>query len=345
MTASLAQALPAPGWWTRFAPAPTGPLHLGHLVNALWVWGVARAHGGRVLLRMEDHDRGRCRPAFEAGILDDLDWLGLSPDAWSTASFREQPPGGSPGHPARQGDQGGRYAQALARLEAAGAVYPCRCSRAEIARDRAAGDGAAGDGAAGDGVAGDGVAGDGVAGDGAAGEGVVGGGELRYAGRCRLAAVPAGETLARRVVLADHDEVVTDLRLGVLRQRPAAQCGDLLARDRHGNWSYQFAVVVDDLAHGIDVVIRGEDLLESCGRQQQLARLLGRTQPPRWLHHPLIYRADGRKLSKALGDTALAARRAAGASPAALLGEAAHLVGLWPAGTPLPVEAVPSLFA
>ncbi len=324
MTGPLAQALPAPGWWTRFAPAPTGPLHLGHLVNALWVWGVARAHGGRVLLRIEDHDRGRCRPAFEAGILDDLDWLGLLPDAWSTASFREQPPGGSPGHPARQGDQGGRYAQALARLEAAGAVYPCRCSRAEIARDRAAGDGAAGDGAAGDGAA---------------------GGELRYAGRCRLAAVPAGETLARRVVLADHDEVVTDLRLGVLRQRPVAQCGDLLARDRHGNWSYQFAVVVDDLAHGIDVVIRGEDLLESCGRQQQLARLLGRPQPPRWLHHPLLYRADGRKLSKALGDTALAAHRAAGASPAALLGEAAHLVGLWPAGTPLPVDAVPSLFA
>jgi glutamyl-tRNA synthetase/glutamyl-Q tRNA(Asp) synthetase len=290
---------------------------------------VARAHGGRVLLRIEDHDRGRSRPAYEAGILDDLDWLGLLPDAWSTASFREQPPGGSPGHPARQGDQGGRYALALARLEAAGAVYPCRCSRAEIARDRAAGDGAAGDGAAGGGAAGGGAA----------------GGELRYAGRCRLAAVPAGETLARRVVLADHDEVVTDLRLGVLRQRPAAQCGDLLARDRHGNWSYQFAVVVDDLAHGIDVVIRGEDLLESCGRQQQLARLLGRPQPPRWLHHPLLYRADGRKLSKALGDTALAARRAAGASPAALLGEAAHLVGLWSAGTPLPVDAVPSLFA
>jgi glutamyl-tRNA synthetase/glutamyl-Q tRNA(Asp) synthetase len=319
VTAPLAQALPAPGWWTRFAPAPTGPLHLGHLVNALWVWGVARAYGGRVLLRIEDHDRGRCRPAHEAGILDDLDWLGLVPDAWSTASFREQPPGGIPGHPARQGDQGARYALALARLEAAGAVYPCRCSRAEIARDRLAG-------------------GDDV-------DGGEAGGELRYAGRCRHAAVPAAETLARRVVLADQDEVVTDLRLGVLRQRPAAQCGDLLARDRHGNWSYQFAVVVDDLAHGIDVVIRGEDLLESCGRQQQLARLLGRAHPPRWLHHPLIYRPDGRKLSKALGDTALAARRAAGASPAALLGEAAHLVGLWPAGTPLPVEAVPALFA
>jgi glutamyl-tRNA synthetase/glutamyl-Q tRNA(Asp) synthetase len=285
---------------------------------------VARAHGGRVLLRLEDHDRGRCRPACETGILDDLDWLGLVPDAWSTASFRERLPGGVPGHPARQSDQGGRYAQALAHLEAGGAVYPCRCSRAEIARNRAA------------------SADEADAGDAGAGEASP---ELRYTGHCRHAAVPPEETLARRVVLPDHDEVVTDLRLGVLRQRPAAQCGDLLARDRHGNWSYQFAVVVDDLAHGIDVVIRGEDLLESCGRQQQLARLLGRAHPPRWLHHPLIYRPDGRKLSKALGDTALAARRAAGASPAALLGEAAHLVGLWPAGTPLPVQAVPALFA
>ena len=319
MTRPLAQALPAPGWWTRFAPAPTGPLHLGHLVNALWVWGVARAHGGRVLLRLEDHDRGRCRPAYEMGILDDLDWLGLVPDAWSTASFRERPPGGVPGHPARQSDQGGRYAQALARLEAVGAVYPCRCSRADIARDRAAGADEADRGDA--------------------------GGALRYPGRCRRAAVPPEETLARRVVLPDHAEEVTDLRLGGLHQRPATQCGDLLARDRHGNWSYQFAVVVDDLAHGIVVVIRGEDLLESCGRQQQLGRLLGRAHAPHWLHHPLLYRADGRKLSKALGDTALATRRAAGASPAALLGEAAHAVGLWPAGRPLPVEALPSLFA
>ncbi len=329
MTRPLAQALPAPGWWTRFAPAPTGPLHLGHLVNALWVWGVARAHGGRVLLRIEDHDRGRCRPAYETGILDDLDWLGLVPDAWSTASFRERPPGAHPGHPARQGDQGGRYAQALARLEVAGAVYPCRCSRTDIARDRAA-------------IADAADAGDAGAGDAGAGAARP---ELRYPGRCRRAAVPPEETLARRVVLPDDDEVVTDLRLGVLHQRPATQCGDLLARDRHGNWSYQFAVVVDDLAHGIDVVIRGEDLLESCGRQQQLGRLLGRAHAPHWLHHPLIYRADGRKLSKALGDTALATRRAAGASPAALLGEAAHAVGLWPADTPLPVDAVPSLFA
>lgn len=303
----LPDALPAAGWRTRFAPAPTGALHLGHLVNALFVWGIARAHGGRVLLRLEDHDRGRCRPAFEQGILDDLDWLGLVPDEGSTASYRALPHG----HPYRQGDQGGRYAAALDRLAADGLVYPCRCSRGEIARAAPVPEGV----------------------------------EPRYPGTCRHAGVPPEATAARRVALGDAEEAVHDLRLGAMHQRPAAQGGDLLARDRHGNWSYQFAVVVDDLAQGIDVVIRGEDLLASCGRQQRLGVLLGRPAPPRWLHHPLLRRPDGQKLSKALGDTALAARRAAGATPAQLFGEAAHAAGMWPAATPLPVAALPALFA
>lgn len=307
----LAGRLPPPGWTTRFAPAPTGPLHLGHLVNALFVWGLARAHGGRVLLRIEDHDRGRCRPAYEQGILDDLDWLGLVPDVFATATFRSHPPGTGPGHQARQGDQSPRYSRALEALAAAGLVYPCRCSRSDIARQ------------------------------GQPEHGV----EPRYPGTCRLHPVSAAETLARRVALGEQEEVVDDLLLGSRRQHPAMQCGDLLARDRSGNWSYQFAVVVDDLVHGIDVVIRGEDLWASCGRQQRLGMLLGRAQPPRWVHHPLLFRPDGRKLSKALGDTALADRRAAGATPGRLLGEAAHAVGLWPADTPLPVEALPTLFA
>ncbi|MEY4607891.1 MAG: hypothetical protein RL625_108, partial [Gemmatimonadota bacterium] len=79
---------PTPRFTTRFAPAPTGALHLGHAVNALWVWGLAQRFGGRVLLRIEDHDRGRCRPEFEQGILDDLDWLGLVPNGLTTADFR-----------------------------------------------------------------------------------------------------------------------------------------------------------------------------------------------------------------------------------------------------------------
>jgi glutamyl/glutaminyl-tRNA synthetase len=94
----------APGWRTRFAPAPTGALHLGHAVNALFVWGLARACDGTVVLRMEDHDRGRSRPEFERGILDDLDWLGFVPDEASTSALR------AGRHANRQSDNAARYA-------------------------------------------------------------------------------------------------------------------------------------------------------------------------------------------------------------------------------------------
>ena len=102
---------------TRFAPAPTGWLHLGHLVNAVWAWGVARALGGSVLLRVEDHDGTRCRPEFAAGILEDLAWLGLEPD----------------GQVPRQSSREAEYRAALAALQERGLVYGCRCSRREIA--------------------------------------------------------------------------------------------------------------------------------------------------------------------------------------------------------------------
>lgn len=309
-TNGLAAALPAPGWRTRFAPAPTGWLHLGHLVNAVHVWGIARAYGGRVLLRLEDHDGGRCRPEYTAGVLDDLDWLGLAPDDAPTASFRAATAVGAP-HDARQSDQGPRYAAALDALAAHGLVYACRCSRRDIA-----------------------VVAPHQAGD-----------EPRYPGLCRDAAVSFEETFARRVRLDETTIAFEDLRLGAHRQQPASQCGDLLARDRHGFWTYQFAVTVDDLHHGIDVVIRGEDLLASTGRQWQLAALLGRAEPPRVLHHGLLVHADGSKLSKARHDTGLRDLRAAGATPGELLGEAAARAGLIPQVRPLPVDALAELFA
>ena len=112
---------------TRFAPAPTGDLHLGHLVNALYTWGIARATGGRVVLRIEDHDRQRWRPAFEAALLDDLERLGLVPDEPPIATFRAGPT------PFRQSDAGSAYEAALERLRAAGIVYACDCSRATFA--------------------------------------------------------------------------------------------------------------------------------------------------------------------------------------------------------------------
>ncbi len=298
-------------WRTRFAPAPTGHLHLGHLVNAVCVWGMARAHGGEVLLRIEDHDRTRSRSDYEAALLDDLEWLGFVPDVHPVSSFRSASGGPESAHPARQSDQEHRYRLALAQLAERGLVYACACTRRDIAQlvPRAPGE------------------------------------EARYPGTCREAAVDPGAHFARRVRLPDVAVTFDDLRLGVVTQRPAQQCGDLLVRDRHAQWTYQFAVVVDDMAHDVDVVIRGEDLLASTGRQWVLAELLGRDTPPLTLHHPLITHPDGSKLSKANRDTALRELRAAGWSAERLIGEAAYRAGMLATARALPAHAVGDLFA
>ena len=111
---------------TRFAPSPTGFLHLGHIVNAIYVWGLARAAGGKVLLRIEDHDRQRSRPEYEAAILDDLDWLGFSPDIHPTHAFRQ---GACEG---RQSDRAEVYERALAPLIARELIYGCDCTRKQL---------------------------------------------------------------------------------------------------------------------------------------------------------------------------------------------------------------------
>lgn len=304
------------GFTTRFAPAPTGHLHLGHIVNAVWVWGLARAYDGRVLLRIEDHDRGRCRPEYEASILEDLEWLGLTPDEPPIGAFRE-----GRTH-FRQSDNTDRYADVLGQLEARGLAYACTCSRRDIekawaetwAREQV-------------------------------GIPLLEGVELRYTGTCRHRAQPLDATPARRIVMdADDPIVFEDLRWGRRVQEPRLQCGDLLARDRHGNFTYQFCVTVDDLDQGVNLVIRGDDLLESTGRQILLARLLGRNEHPRYLHHPLVTHADGRKLSKSAGDSGVRELRAFGATPEAVLGRAAQLGGLVHDGSPIAAADLRHLF-
>jgi glutamyl-tRNA synthetase/glutamyl-Q tRNA(Asp) synthetase len=220
---------------TRFAPAPTGYLHLGHVVNAIFVWGLARAQRGRVLLRIEDHDRARSRREFERAILEDLDWLGFHADAPCV----------------RQSDRTSIYEAALAKLRAASLIYACECSRAAIAASTQPGQ------------------------------------ELRYPGTCANKTLPERPGLGLRVRLAPSLERFTDLRHGPREQHPHEQSGDLLVRDRAGNWTYQFAVTVDDMDQGVTLVIRGDDLLASTGRQIQLARLLGgprrrRSSTTRW---------------------------------------------------------------
>jgi glutamyl-tRNA synthetase/glutamyl-Q tRNA(Asp) synthetase len=238
-------------------------------VNAIYVWGVARREGGRVLLRIEDHDRIRCRPEYERAILDDLAWLGFVAD--------EVTP--------KQSQQPEVYDEALRRLRRTAHVYACDCSRKAI------------------------------------------GGEC-YTGRCRGRGLEERPDRSVRVAIEPGMERFDDLLLGPQEQSPASQCGDLLLRDRDGHWTYQFAVTVDDMRQAITHVVRGADLLASTGRQIRLARMLGRDAPPRFLHHPLIVKPSGEKLSKSSGDTGIRELRARGLTAAAVIGRAAAAVGL-----------------
>ena len=289
---------------SRFAPAPTGYLHLGHVVNAVFVWGVTRAAGGRVLLRIEDHDRQRCRADYEDAILDDLDWLGLVPDEPLVAAFRR---GACLG---RQRDRGDVYEAALARLRAQARVYACECSRRARPHHRA--------------------------------ERRVSG-ESPYPGTCATKGLVEAPGRGVRISLDPGDERFDDLRHGPQVQSPHVQCGDLLVRDREGNWTYQFAVTVDDDAQGVNLVIRGDDLLPSTGRQIQLARLLGRATPPLFLHHGLVMKSQTQKLSKADGDTSVREMRARGITAAELRGRAAAAAGLIDRPEPLDVDDLPAL--
>jgi glutamyl/glutaminyl-tRNA synthetase len=278
---------------TRFAPAPTGYLHLGHVANAVWVWGLAGTDGGRVLLRIEDHDRQRRRPEYEAALLEDLAWLGFVPDEG----------------PVRQSDDDTPYEAALARLREEDLVYGCDCTRTtfETWADEHGrqwhGPGCPGD--------------------------------------CRHRAL-AGPVL--RTILGGGSERWMDRLVGPCSDEVAAAAGDLTIRDRDGNWTYGFSVVVDDLRQDVDLVIRGRDLLAATAAQIRLGRLLGRVTPATFAHHPLIRRPDGRKLSKADGDTSVRELRTAGTTAAELIGAAAAASGLIDAPRPIAAEDVASLF-
>jgi glutamyl/glutaminyl-tRNA synthetase len=267
---------------TRYAPAPTGYLHLGHVANAVWTWGLAASTGARVLLRIEDHDRQRCRPEYDEALLEDLEWLGFRAD---------------PG-PVRQSDPDcvAAYAEALERLRADGLVYGCDCTRSTFAAwAEANGRSWTGAGCPGD---------------------------------CRSR---GGSGEVPRVALGDGSEVWTDLLAGPCRG-DVAPSGDLAIRDRHGNWTYGFCVVVDDLRQGVDLVVRGRDLLEATAGQIRLGRVLGRDVAPTFAHHELVRRPDGSKLSKSAGDTGVRELRTAGRSPAEVIELAAAATGYGASG-------------
>lgn len=281
--------------WTRFAPAPTGFLHLGHVANAIFVWGLAAVLGARVLLRIEDHDRERSRPAYEAALLEDLAWLGFVPDAG----------------PVRQADDPSPYLAAVERLRTAGLVYACACTRSTFAVFAANH-----------------------------------GGPWRgpgCPGRCREQQIPEDPWCTLRVALGTGEEAWPDRLLGPMAAS-ASPAGDLAIRDRQGNWTYALCVVVDDLRQSISLVVRGEDLASATPAQLRLARLLGRTEPATFAHHPLIHKPGGAKLSKADGDTGVHELRAAGHRPEDVIGEAASAVGLLPGSMAIAARDVGRLF-
>lgn len=293
----------------RYAPSPTGPLHLGNARTALLAWLHARAAGGAFVLRVEDLDGPRVRPGMEARILEELRWLGLD---WDEGPDVEGPYG-----PYRQSDLAGRYVAALDRLREAGLAYPCFCSRAEIAAASQAPHGPADDGP-------------------------------RYPGTCRglAAAEVARRAAARRPAwrlrVPEGPVRFEDGVHGPVAFDVGATVGDFVILRADGIAAYQLAVAVDDAAMGITDVVRGDDLLASTARQLLVYRALG-LAAPRFAHVPLVVGEDGARLAKRHGALSLGELRARGADPRAVAGLLAAASGLAADGARLsPGELVPA---
>ena len=303
---------------TRFAPSLTGYLHLGHVLHMIYVWGLARAKEGTVISRIEDHDLSRRRSEYESAILETMEWLGFVPDEgimavpqWnrsiggttsvSSLGRGRARPSTDGRSDYRQSDCGDEYERMLQRLNAHGQVYGCECTRKQIIDEQSAE-----------------------------------ADELCYTGTCADKGLPlVGNTVRFRVPAGEV--AFEDLRLGAYRQIPQQQCGDFSLRDRQGQWTYQFACVCDDIRHGVDCVIRGEDILSSTARQILLFQALD-APAPAYFHHPLICDETGEKLSKRQRSESITRMREAGAAPEEIIGRAAFAGGLVPAPDPLSLE-------
>ena len=295
----------------RYAPTPSGPLHLGNLRTALLAWLLARHAGGAFVLRLEDLDRPRVRPGAAAAILDDLRWLGLDWD--------EGPDLGGPYAPYIQSERLPFYEQHLWRLEQAGLLYPCYCSRADIARAASAPHGPVDEGPP-------------------------------YPGTCRDPARreeqrrrAGGRPPALRFRVPDGSISFEDGLYGRVEQDMAREVGDIVVRRADGVPAYHLAVVVDDALMAITEVARGADLLASTPRQIALYRALG-YPAPRFLHLPLAVGDRGERLAKRHGAVGLAPLREQGYAPARVIGTLAASAGLAPPDTEASVHELLATF-
>ncbi|MDH3201644.1 MAG: tRNA glutamyl-Q(34) synthetase GluQRS [Myxococcales bacterium] len=278
---------------TRFAPSPTGKLHLGHARTSLVTWLRARKLAGQIVMRIEDIDRPRVVPGAADAICRDHEWLGLD---WDEG-------------PIFQSTRSEAYEAALDTLSHTGLVYPCTCSRKEIAKVASAPHGEQGP---------------------------------RYPGTCRNGPTKAERPAALRFRFDDPSPGFEDLLCGVYSGGKVG--GDFVLRRFDGIWAYQLAVVVDDADMGITEVVRGADLLSSTSRQIALFRALRRPVPG-FAHVGLVVDPDGVRLSKRHGATAIEALRDAGRSAEQVIGELACSLGITATAAPIQPEELVSRFA
>lgn len=274
----------------RFAPSPSGRMHLGNAFAALLAWLAVRAQDGKMILRLEDLDTARCKRSYCDQIERDLEWLGLDWDE-----------GGSQGGAMYyQSQRGEFYAYYLERLQKKGLLYPCFCTRGELhaatAPHREDG-------------------------------------TPLYAGTCRYlteeqrrkrAALRRPAIRARVPALRF---VVEDGVQGTYSEQLDRDCGDFILRRSDGIYAYQLAVIVDDALMGVNQVVRGEDLLSSTPRQIWLQQELGFSRPD-YYHVPLLYGADGHRLSKRYSDLDLGRLQEMGKQPQEIVGQLAFWAGL-----------------
>jgi glutamyl-tRNA synthetase len=287
----------------RFAPSPTGEMHLGNAWTALLAWLYVRSNGGTMVLRIEDLDPDRSRPEYITGLMADMRWLGLDWD--------EGPDVGGAYTPYCQDRRRDLYQAALERLAAERLVYPCYCTRAELAASAPH----------------------------------IGDNIYRYAGTCRNRTdAPADRRPALRLAVPEGTIHYEDLIYGHYAQEVSRAVGDFVVRRSDGVHAYQLAVVVDDGLMNINNVVRGADLLDSTPRQLLLYRLLGLT-PPTFAHVPLLCGQDGHRLSKRQRDLSLAALRRNGVKAEDITGLLAWKAGLIDRRCPVAAADLINIFA
>lgn len=282
----------------RFAPSPSGRMHMGNIYTAVLSWLSAKSRGGRWVLRIEDLDPQRSKLPFARQIEDDLLWLGLE---WDEGGID-----GIGGHgPYMQSQRGDIYETCLERLKDTGLCYPCHCTRADIMATQAPHESD---------------------------------GRVVYKGTCRPEVIPApylhSAGAAVRIAVPDMDIAFVDRVKGAQKVNLARHCGDFVLRRGDGAWSYQLAVVADDALMGITEVVRGDDLLLSAAQQIYLYNLLG-YPAPEFAHVPLVCNDAGVRLSKR--DKAMSMEELRRShTPEEILGMVAHRASL--TSTPAPIS-------